>query len=371
VENSPVSSHGSPLGTQDQWLLPFTDPRDNSSRRFRLHTLDIYFWTTDDVDQFLDAVQRLLPAKQVETDRPSHAQPQEGPGVSSVVENLENVAITDPSYQNGQTRDSQSQSSPAARETTSQETQNYAPLAYNPAAPAAPEPIKHREKTPPPPDGVEGTGLSAAVAVDQGLYHPQAQIPGGFSQQQAQAVPGLSQYGYSSPPPSAGLPPTQSLPASPGFGAPPLASPPPVQSVGMSFAPPPQNPNAHLFSQGHDTQQSHVPQHYAHASQNSLQGNYLQNQGHGVEDERVAIGGYSQYSYGQHIQQHPGAMNSEYDIHSQVYRPTESEAKGSIQKNAKKAMANPNSRSHKLEDKAGKVENKVNGFLKRLEKSIG
>ncbi|CRG90044.1 hypothetical protein PISL3812_07085 [Talaromyces islandicus] len=369
VENSPVSAHSSPLGAQDQWLLPFTDPRDNSSRQFRLHTLDIYFWTTDDADQFLDAVQRLLPAQQVETDRPLPAQAQTQ--VSSVVEKLENVAIADPSYQNGHTRDSQSQPSPAAQETTAQDTQNYAPLAYNPAAPAAPEPIKHREKTPPPIDGAEGTGLSTAAAVDQGLYHPQAQIPGGFSQHQAPAVPGLSQYGYSSPPPSAGLPPAPSLPGSPGFGAPPLSSPAPVQSVGMTFAPPPQNPNAHLFAQGHDTQQTHVPQHYAHSSHSSLQGIYLQNQGHGVEDERVAIGGYSNYSYGQPTQQHPGAMNSEYDIHSQVYRPTESEAKSSAQKHAKKAMANPNSRPHKLEERAGKVENKVNGFLKRLEKSIG
>lgn len=378
MENSPVSAHGSPHGAQDQWLLPFTDPRDNSSRRFRLHTLDIYFWTTEDADQFLDAVQRLLPAQQIETDRPFHVQAQtEGQGLSSVVEKLENVAITDPSYQHGQTRDSQSQPSPAGQETASQETQNYAPLAYNPAAPAAPEPIKHREKTPPPVDGAEGTGLATAVAVDQGLYHPQAQIPGGFSQHHAQAVPGLSQYGYSSPPPSAGLPPAHSLPGSPGFGAPPLASPPPVQSVGMSFAPPPQNPNAHLFAQGHDTeqahapQQAHTPQHYAHSSHSSLQGNYFQNQGHGVDDERVAIGGYSNYSYGQPMQQHPGATNSEYDIHSQVYRPTESEANSSAQKHAKKAMANPNSRPRKLEERAGKVENKVNGFLKRLEKSIG
>jgi hypothetical protein len=139
----------------------------------------------------------------------------------------------------------------------------------------------------------------------------------------------------------------------------------------MSFAPPPPNPNAHLFAESHDTQQAHVPQHYAHSSQSSLQGHYSQNQGHGVEDVRVAIGGYSNYSYAQPVQQHPGAMNSEYDIHSQVYRPTEAEANSSAQKHAKKAMANPNSRPRKLEEKAGKVENKVNGFLKRLEKSIG
>lgn len=382
VEDSPVSAH-SPVGNQDQWLLLFTDPRDNSSRRLRLHTLDIYFWTTEDADQFLDAVQRLLPAQQVETDRNPQPQPQaEGQGVSAVVKQLENVAITDPSYQNGQTRNSRSQPSPTAtKETTTQESQNYAPLAYNPAAPAAPEPIKHREKTPPPADAEEGTGLSTAAAIDQGLYHPQAQVPaqvpGGFSHPQAHAVSGLPTYGYSSPPPSAGFPPAYSMPASPGFGSggpPPLASPPPVQAAGMSFAPPPQNPNAHLFAQGQDTQQARVPQHYAHSSHSSLQGNYLQNQhqGHGiVEDERVAIGGYSNYSYSQPVQQHPSAMNSEYDIHSQVYRPTEHEAKSSAQKHAKKAMANPNSRPHKLEEKAGKVENKVNGFLKRLEKTIG
>lgn len=41
------------------------------------------------------------------------------------------------------------------------------------------------------------------------------------------------------------------------------------------------------------------------------------------------------------------------------------------QKHAKQAMKNPNSRHHRLEDNAAKVENKVNGLLKKLEKKIG
>ncbi|KAH8700840.1 hypothetical protein BGW36DRAFT_136995 [Talaromyces proteolyticus] len=369
AENSPVSAH-SPIGAQEQWLLPFTDPRNNKTRRFRLHTLDIYFWTTEDADQFLDAVQRAIPAAQLETNRPQ-AQA-ESPAVSAVVEKLENVAVSDPSYQNGQTRNSQSEPQPAANETPNQPTANYAPLVYNPAAPAAPEPIKYREETPPPMDGGEGTGLAAAVAADQGLYHPQTQIQGSLSQTQAQTVPGLPQYGYSSPPPSAGFPPTQPFPGTPGIRAPSYSSAPTVQAGGMNFAPPPQNPNAHLFAQdAHDVHQGQAPPQYSHTPHNSQSGSYGQAYEHSAEDERVAIGGYSNYSYAQPVLQHTGSFGSEYDIHSQVYRPTEYEAKSDAVKHANKAMANPNSRHHKLEERAGKVENKVNGFLKRLEKSIG
>lgn len=163
-------------------------------------------------------MEQVLSHGQVETDR--HDTPEElendtgksGNNVdheaSKVVTQLENVAVTDPAYQNGRTRNSRSDTvsntlpttqggaiagmnsfppPPAAPTTaapvpTNEQTpafppptqeQQYAPLPYNPAAPAAPEPIKHREKTPPPPDGTDGTGLAAAVAVDSGLpYAP-------------------------------------------------------------------------------------------------------------------------------------------------------------------------------------------------------
>jgi hypothetical protein len=49
----------------------------------------------------------------------------------------------------------------------SQEPAGFAPLAYNPAALAAPEAIKHREKTPPPEDGAANP-LVAAANLDYG-----------------------------------------------------------------------------------------------------------------------------------------------------------------------------------------------------------
>lgn len=216
-------------------------------------------------------MERVLSHGQIETDR--HEPPEELENdtgkndnnvdreVSKVVTQLEKVAVTDPAYQNGQTRNSRSDPvyvsnaspdtqggtvpglnsfppPPAAPTTTAPvptneqtpaspppaQEQQYAPLPYNPAAPAAPEPIKHREKTPPPPDGADGTGLAAAVAVDNGLPYapPQSQttVAGGSfppppppvnnqidSQAQGQGhypVPGS----YASPPPSAGMPPS-------------------------------------------------------------------------------------------------------------------------------------------------------------------
>lgn len=372
VENSPVSAHSS-VGNQDAWLLPFTDPRDQSKHNYRLHTLDIYFWTVEDADQFLDAAARVLQRQQLESDRQVQ-QPQTvpEPAVSKVVEQLENVAITDPAYQNGQTRDSRAEPQPTA--TQPAKAESFTPLAYNPAAPAAPEPIKHREKTPPPEDAADGTGLVAAAVADETQHFLPGQAPAGsFSHPQAYANPNLAQYGYSSPPPSAGLP------GPPSYTAVPVASPPPTQAGGMTFAAPPQNPNAHLFSQDSFNPQQHaaIAHHHPHHPQYA---DYLQTQSqthtpsHGVpsppEDERVAIaGGYSNYSYSQPIQQQYGAMSTEYDIHNHIYIPTEAELKGSSKHSSHNSKSS--SRGTKIEAGLGRMDSKVNGFLKRIEKKIG
>jgi hypothetical protein len=338
--------------------------------------LDIYFWTVEDADQFLDAGARVLPPQQLESDRQVQ-QPQTAPepAVSRVVEQLENVAITDPAYQNGQTRDSRSEPQPTTKEPAKAETISFTPLAYNPAAPAAPEPIKHREKTPPPEDAADGTGLVAAAVADETQhYHPGQAAAGSFSHPQVYANPNLAQYGYSSPPPSAGLP------GPPSYTAVPVASPPPTQAGGMTFAAPPQNPNAHLFAQ--DSQQSQIPQQYAsvahHLPHHPQYADYLQTQTHTPshttasppEDERVAIaGGYSNYSYSQPIQQQYGAMGTEYDIHNHIYIPTEAELKGSSKHASHSSKSS--SRGTKVEAGLGRMDSKVNGFLKRIEKKIG
>ncbi|KAJ5748628.1 uncharacterized protein N7511_010324 [Penicillium nucicola] len=439
-----------------EWRLPSGDPRDdpNDLRDYpRLHTLDIYFWGQEDATQFLDTAEVVLPKTQVETDREPALQPEQP--LSSVVQQLENVAVSDPAYQNGQTRNSrsdpqitesqgkglsqstnfhppppsglptdQSQSTGYFPVEEKKDPASFAPLPYNPAAPAAPEPIKHREKTPPPEDGMDGTGLAAALAADSGVpYTPPHQVIGGVggvggfaSPPPSNPTPGLSYVGpptttsigassYASPPPSAGLQHTSSFsthssmqspglppPSYPqsfltgtsnqpwnGSGSPQRSNslsfaPPPQQPAqfqdvkaspqrqgSMSFAPPPQDPNAHLYDQ----------QVYGCSSQPSAQLQQQQLQQQQQASVPVPMGGFSNYSYDKapsQQQRQPGA--SEYDIHSQAYRPTEVEAGSHYQKYAQKAMKNPGQRPRKLEDKAERLESGVNRFFKKLEKRL-
>lgn len=374
-----------------EWRLPTSDPRDEGGDFQRLHTLDIYFWTLDDANSFLDSVGRVLSPNQLKTDRPN-VRSNSGNGMSTVVRQLEDVAVTDPAYQDGQTRNSRTEpvntapelqnvsstlpppppGGPPTQTTTGtqpaeqQEPANLTPLPYNPAAPAAPEPIQHREKTPPPVDADGGTGLAAAAAADSGIYAQQVPERATFAppptqpvQYSTQGVPGT----YASPPPSAGLTHSASLTSRSSVQTPPgmssYQSPFPPSTTGqvnqpgpISFAPPPKDPNAHLYTQAH-TQPPPHPQQAA----------------------PVPIGGYSTYSYDQQPpSQLPHAMTTpnEYDIHNQAYRPTEAEAASHYQKYAQQAMRNPNpgQRPRKLEDGAVRVENSVNKFLRKLEKRI-
>lgn len=120
----------------------------------------------------------------------------------------------------------------------------------------------------------------------------------------------------------------------------------------MSFAPPPQDPNAHLYDQQVYGGSGHVqPQ--------------AQHQAVGA----VPVGGFSNFSYSQPQAQHQRA-GSEYDIHSQLYRPTEVEAGSHYQKYAHKAMKNPAQRPSKLEDKAERLEGGMNRFFKKLERKL-
>lgn len=124
----------------------------------------------------------------------------------------------------------------------------------------------------------------------------------------------------------------------------------------MSFAPPPQDPNAHLYDQqvygGGGIQAQPSPQHQA-----------------GVA---VPIGGLSNFSYDQQTQasQQHQRGGSEYDVHSQLYRPTEMEASSHYQKYAQKAMKNPAQRPRKLEERAERLEGGMNRFFKKLERKL-
>ncbi|RAQ68934.1 RNA recognition motif-containing protein [Aspergillus flavus] len=383
-----------------EWLLPSTDPR-GEDKELRLHTLDIYFWTSDDADNFLNLMENYLSPPQIETDRHPYPPPPQA-SVSTVVQQLENVAITDPAYQNGQTRNSQSESTPSSPPptqtfsipsnlppppplggppTTAQKTTNgtppateerndpaqYTPLPYNPAAPAAPEPIQVREKTPFPIDGGDGTGLAAAAAVDSGApFTPPSQITGGggfASPPTSQGLPYTMPGSYASPPPSAGLTHSGSFSSRSSIQSPPsIPSYTPSflagvggghqsnshQPVTMSFAPPPKDPNAHLYGQ----------------TQNLYGG---QPQIQPASPPPPPIGGYSNYSYDKVAVQQPVA--NDYDIHRQLYRPTEAEVNSHSQKIAQKSIQNPG-RPRNLEERAHRMESSVNRFLKKLEKKI-
>lgn len=425
---------------EHHWRLPNTDPRNEGKYLFRIHTLDIYFWTTEDANTFVAFARKKLEVDQLDVVDISPTPASHDQVMSPVVQNLEDVAIRDPAYHNGQTRSSRTEStgltSPpnvgTSREETKQGTpktqvsaafqpldtpkaQNatmFQPLAYNPAAPPAPEPIKHREKTPPPIDAEVGTGLAAAALRDHShatspqssMSRPpygQPQSSGLFSPQPAQSyTPSLA-----SPHPSAGYANSQS---SAGYRASSVSSlpPPPPQSgrgsvspytPTPSFAAPPQSPSnsASVHSQqvvptfsappqdsiapfyGKDSAPLQSPateilgDSYVAGNRQPLQHLHPQYADYTPPGHEPPVGGYSNYQYSEQQQQqqqhhhHHHNGGNEYDVHSQVYRPTEEELHG---RKPSKPSKQPQGR---LEQGAENVDKKVNRFFKKLEKKIG
>ena len=310
--------------------------------------------------------------------------------MSPIVQKLENVAISDPLYQGGRTRDSRTTSTmssgpPISATPQSQETSNFAPMAYNPAAPAAPEVIKHREKTPPPEDGASNP-LVAAAASDQGQSFG---IP--YQGREFSGPPGqpTSQTGYfpgpqaaaSAPPAFFGQPPSATVPQSPF-----------AQHFQNSFAPPPTNASRDApyaqpppasapppAYQSQPQQQPHVPVNQftnypgSPGASSGFDTPGIYSPGFspavlGVHSPAAPPGGFAQYQYTNVSNTQP--LMTDYSIHQQVYRPTEMEvtAHGHKQKSGKTPAA---SKSRKLEDRADKLERGVGSLLKKLEKKIG
>ncbi|KAF7887957.1 uncharacterized protein EAF01_011111 [Botrytis porri] len=183
----------SPIGAQE-WHLPTFDPRNETKYMYRLHTIDLYFWNKEDALNFVNGVRRVLPQHQITIEDEPAPPPSHADDMSPIVQQLENVAILDPSYHHGRTKTSRT-SPPAAINVSfpgppnppsqpSQAPATFAPMAYNPAAPAAPEAIQHREKTPPPEDGA-GNPLVHAATSDHGQFSPLSQ----FQQHQGFSTP--------------------------------------------------------------------------------------------------------------------------------------------------------------------------------------
>ncbi|KAK1624004.1 hypothetical protein BDP81DRAFT_383695 [Colletotrichum phormii] len=395
---------------QMEWHLPTYDPQNQNKYHYKLHSLDIYFWKADDALQFVNGIRFVLPPAQVEIlDEPQQQQQHiqqhtQNQPVSSVVQQLEQVAISDPNYGSPRGASAQQQqngsafagpptsavaaAAPQAQQQQQEQPASFVPMAYNPAAPAAPETIRHREKTPPPEDGVADP-LAAAVAYDaQAPFSPGFVPPPGFQSAHGQGH-GAIGLPPPPPPPQFGGPPGQpvlqravTMPAQAihgGLASPGLANPygsPFPSSPG--FAPPPPPP----ASQPPQLQQ---PQPQTQTQTQTQQGT-PQPQAAAVHDPPTPPsttsaasappaagapmspppGGFSQYSYsssnGQQ-QQQSGAFD--YSIHQQAYRPTEMEA------SKHKGYTGKQDPSGRLEANVGRLEKGVTGMFRKFEKKFG
>ncbi|CAO2657350.1 Nn.00g034760.m01.CDS01 [Neocucurbitaria sp. VM-36] len=374
---SPASS---PHQDMSQWHLPAHDPTNQGKYMYRLHTVDLYFWTPDDANLFLDSLRRVLQPHQLQIVRNPNATPthseHKSDALSPVIARLESAAIShssrSPSISTPLSFPGPPTAPAPASSPPNEQPPNYAPMAYNPAAPAAPEPIAHREKTPPPPDAVNGTGLGAAAYQDHQASQYGNPLQTSFAPQSTSGpyVPGppAPGQGFSGPPSVQRTNTSGSIPGapqSPPSFAPPPSAPPPGQYSGQTppppglqrtstmptqqyanypgspgFPPAPQSPPAHasLPSPGFPPQQQYQPL------------------------ASPPVGGYNQYSYGSTSGQVPGTSPG--DLHQQLYRPSEQEANVVDHENP----AAP--RNSNIGKRVDKVEKGVGRFLKKLDKKF-
>jgi hypothetical protein len=355
---------------------------------YRLHTVDLYFWTPDDATLFLDSLKRVVQPHQLQIVANPHAQitPTEPKAdvTNPLVAKLEKAAISQssPSPSNNSLSFPGPPTAPAPAPSTSpgSGSGNFAPMAYNPAAPAAPEPIAPREKTPPPPDAADGTGLGTAALNDQ---HPGAPYGNPF---QASFAPQPTSGGYMPGPPArtntqqsfSGPSPTPGIQRQNTAGSMP---PPPPQSP-PSFAPPPSAPPP-ASQPGAPSQQyatypgspGHAPSAVQSPGYSAPSGTPLPSPGYSPQHHQQQQqqyqpltspppGGFTQYQYGSTTGQVPGAVSAQHAQHQQLYRPTEQEA--SVDGN--EPTSGP--RNSNLGRRAEKVEKGVGKFLKKLDKKF-
>lgn len=275
----------------------------------------------------------------------SHVNIHSSQDVNPLVQKLEKAAISDPRIQ----QQGVPSFAPPPTTTTTGPPQNFAPMAYNPAAPPEAEKYQHREKTPPPEDDGHNP-LVVALAHDKAAPFSPAYGQTTFSAPPgAPSLPGPPPQGYPGPtspglPPSAiaspGFPPSQfghlqraaTVPTT-GMASPGLTSPYGANFPGTpSFAPPPPPPTAPAAATA----------------------------------AVVPPGGYSQFNYA--MAAHQASTSSDYGIHQQLYRPTEQEHA------AKYVDYRPKPETHgsssKLGQGAERLERGVTGMLKKFEKKF-
>ncbi|EMC94459.1 hypothetical protein BAUCODRAFT_35679 [Baudoinia panamericana UAMH 10762] len=430
---------------EKQWRLASYDEKNEQRFMYKLHSLDLYLWTEKDAAILLGHMKAVMPASRLDVSgAPSVAKSQtlaeHRDTMSPVVQQLERTAIGaqfPPRAESVASMNSlQGPVTPAtsAGATTSPPVSppQAPPMAYNPAAPPAPEPIMHREKTPPPPDGSNGTPMGGGRH-DPSPQPQYANVPLGYHQNSNQPTPQQAYFGgavqtppqlqqppvqrtYSGgvPPPPPGGPssqPAQQQPYAQAF------APLPVNHHSQPTSPPPHQQNFHRQSTfggppGQTQFASYPTQQFANHPGSPSFGPYaaaspgiggasgymsmqpptpsappayaghtpLQSPGlpppPPQQPYQPAVGGYSNYNYTAAQQPNTQQLN-QYgaytgDIHSQVYRPTEAEqAHGHHPQPPKPPTVRQGSETKvRMEERVTNVEKKVGGFLKRLDKLI-
>ncbi|KAF2271126.1 hypothetical protein CC78DRAFT_563675 [Lojkania enalia] len=383
------SAGPSPQQDPSHWHLPTPDPQNNGKYMYRLHTIDIYFWTPDDATLFLDSLKRVSQPHQLHVtphpSTPPHSE-HKSDVLNPVVAKLEKAAI---SHTSRSPSISTTQSFPgpptAPAPTASPPAGDYTPMAYNPAAPAAPEPIAHREKTPPPPDAADGTGLGAAAINDHRAQQYGSPLQNSFAPQSTSSQPYMpgppSRTSTFSGSPAQGVQRTNT--AGSGSLPPPPPQSPPAHSYNQSFAPPPSAPPSGQLDLNSPPQpgiQRHstlpTPQYANFPHSPGLPQNYPGSPGHPVPSPGYAPqpynpmaspghpppGGFAQYQYGSTNQQTLGTDS--YAVQQQLYRPTEQEAGVHGNEPA------PPQRNSNIGKRADKIEKGVGKFLKKLDKKF-
>lgn len=349
----------------EEWHLPWYDPRNETKYHYKLHSLDVYFWTQADALQFVNGVRRVLPAQQVEVlDEPAPPPRQFQPpptavsDASGLVQKLEKAAI---SSEVGPSRADSGASGSAASSSLPPPPPppalNFAPMAYNPAAPAAPESIRHREKTPPPPDGGLNP-LQQTLAYDAGTPFSPGLAPSSMTGPLSPAIP-PPQFGQIPGAPSFPGPPQPQSAATPGmapagFGQHPhpglaRAHTVPIQSFGTPLA----SPYGSVFpgSPGFvPTQQMSLNQSQPQLPQNTTPpapGTP------GLPPPPPASAPTT-----------AGMGQMDYSIHQQAYRPDEAEMEHKYKQKSDRE-------TRKLESNAYRLEKGVTGMFKKFEKKFG
>ncbi|KAG7292880.1 hypothetical protein NEMBOFW57_002925 [Staphylotrichum longicolle] len=323
----------------DDWHLPTYDPQNQNKYHYKLHSLDIYFWTPIDAGQFVSGIRRVLPPAQCEVLDEPGPPPRHEAEMSSVVQKLEQAAISgsnslqatpaglQPGAAGAPTFPGPPMSAVAGPDgaTPPPPPQQFSPVAYNPAAPPAPEEVRHREKTPPPEDG-GANPLHQTLAYDAATPFSPGLVPSG-----------LGRSALASHPPTFSIHPAP--PCSPGrlntaWRRPALHLRALVPSVGKLWVCLNNLPPALASPYGVGTFPSHVqytPQGVTHTPTPPASGV-------GVPP--------------------PPAGGNDYAVHQQFYIPEN------------KYKPKQETRG-KLEENAGRLERGVTGMLKKMEKRFG